>query len=143
MVTGLVHDYLLVMRGAERTFAHIAACFPSARIFTLLYDERGTEGMFAGRVAGASRLQRLPVRQRGFRKLLPLFPRAIDRMELGDHEAIVSSSSAFGHGIRVNRTGAGSGAFRRCRPAGERRVLIAAERKRNGRRRAAISRTAG
>jgi glycosyltransferase involved in cell wall biosynthesis len=101
MVTGLVHDYLLVMRGAERTFAHIAACFPGARIFTLLYDDKGTEGVFAGRVAGASRLQRLPVRQRGFRKLLPLFPSAIDRMELGDHNTIVSSSSAFGHGVRV------------------------------------------
>jgi len=100
MVTGLVHDYLLVMRGAERTFAHIAWCFPRASIFTLLYDEEGTEGVFAGRVAGTSSLQRLPVRQRGFRKLLPLFPSAIDRLDLGEHEAIVSSSSAFGHGVR-------------------------------------------
>jgi len=100
MVTGLVHDYLLVMRGAERTFAHIALCFPRAPIFTLLYDEEGTERVFAGRVRGTSGLQRLPVRQRGFRKLLPLFPAAIDRLELGDHQTIVSSSSAFGHGIR-------------------------------------------
>ena len=37
---GLVHDYLLVMRGAERTFAAIAECWPDAPIYTLLYDAR-------------------------------------------------------------------------------------------------------
>src|SRR5262249_29640092 len=62
-VTGLVHDYLLVMRGAERTFAQIAACFPDAKIYTLLYDERRTQGHFAGRVAATSALQRLPIGQ--------------------------------------------------------------------------------
>jgi glycosyltransferase involved in cell wall biosynthesis len=102
MVTGLVHDYLLVMRGAERTFAEVARCYPQAPIYTLLYDEAGTHGTFSGRVARASMLQRLPVRQLGFRTLLPLFPTAIDRMDLGDHDVIVSSSSAFAHGIRRN-----------------------------------------
>ena len=102
MVTGLVHDYLLVMRGAERTFAEIALCYPQAPIYTLLYDEAGTQGAFSGRVARASMLQRLPVRQRGFRTLLPLFTTAVDRLDLGDHDVIVSSSSAFAHGVRRN-----------------------------------------
>ncbi len=102
MVTGLVHDYLLVMRGAERTFAEVANCYPQAPIYTLLYDEAGTHGTFAGRVTRASMLQRLPVRQRGFRALLPLFPTAVDRMDVGDHDVIISSSSAFAHGIRRN-----------------------------------------
>ena len=43
----LAHDYLLVMRGAERTFAAIADLYSRAPIFTLLYDERGTHGRFA------------------------------------------------------------------------------------------------
>ena len=38
---GLVHDYLLVIRGAERTFAAIADCFPDAPIYTLLYHPGG------------------------------------------------------------------------------------------------------
>lgn len=99
-VTGLVHDYLLVMRGAERTFAQIAACFPDAKIYALLYDERRTQGQFAGRVAVTSPLQRLPVRQDGFRRLLPLLPAATERLDLGDHEVVISSSSAFAHGVR-------------------------------------------
>ena len=40
----LVHDYLLVMRGAERTFAAMADCWPEASVRTLLYDQRGTRG---------------------------------------------------------------------------------------------------
>ena len=47
-----------------------------------------------------SYLQRLGVEQRGFRYLLPFFPRAVERLPVGDHDVLVSSSSAFAHGIR-------------------------------------------
>jgi glycosyltransferase involved in cell wall biosynthesis len=97
---GLVHDYLLVMRGAERSFEAIAECFPEAPIYTLLYDERGTGGRFRGRRVQTSYLQRLGIRQRGFRRLLPLFPRAVERLPVADHDLIISSSSAFAHGVR-------------------------------------------
>ena len=57
----LVHDYLLVLRGAERTFATIADTWPEAPISTLLYDEAGTEARFAGRRVSTSPLQRLGI----------------------------------------------------------------------------------
>ena len=98
---GLVHDYLLVMRGAERTFAAIADCFPEAPIYTLLYDEEGTGRAFRGRAMHTSYLQRLGLRQKGFRRLLPLFPRAVERLPVGEHDLVVSSSSAFAHGVRA------------------------------------------
>ena len=69
----LVHDYLLVMRGAERTFAAMAGAWPEAPIVTLLYDEAGSEGRFAGRSVSTSFLQRLGARQHNFRALLPAF----------------------------------------------------------------------
>ena len=47
--TGLVHDYLLMMRGAERTFAAIAESWPHAPIVTTLYSQDGTDGRFSGR----------------------------------------------------------------------------------------------
>jgi glycosyltransferase involved in cell wall biosynthesis len=97
---GLVHDYLLVMRGAERTFASMADCWPEARVNTLLYDERGTQGRFAKRSVATSYLQRLNMSQKGFRRALPLFPRAAESLPLADHELVVSSSSAFAHGVR-------------------------------------------
>jgi len=96
----LVHDYLLVMRGAERAFASIASCWPEAPIYTLLFDPELSPD-FAGHEVHTSYLQRLRVRQTGFRRLLPFFPRAIERLPVGGHEVIVSSSSAFAHGVRT------------------------------------------
>jgi glycosyltransferase involved in cell wall biosynthesis len=97
----LVHDYLLVMRGAERTFAAIADLYAHAPILTLLYDEQGTDGRFAGRSIATSPLQRLGVGQAGFRRLLPLYPWAVGRLKAPPCEAVLSSSSAFAHGVHV------------------------------------------
>ena len=98
---GLAHDYLLVMRGAERTFAAIAEMAPAAPIYTLLYDRAGTNGRFDGHPVVTSGLQRLGVRQRGFRALLPLLPGAAARLRADGHDLVISSSSAFAHGIRT------------------------------------------
>ena len=97
----LVHDYLLVRRGAERTFEAIAECWPQAPIYTLLYDREGTEERFAHREVRTSYLQRLGVRQAGFRRLLPAFPSAVRSLPLQSFDLVVSSSSAFAHAVRT------------------------------------------
>ncbi len=105
----LAHDYLLTMRGAERTFAEMAACWPAAPVYTLLYDEEAVADGFAGRDVHTSGLQRLGANQRSFRYLLPLFPGAVERLPVGDYDVLVSSSSAFAHGLRP-----GPGALHVC-----------------------------
>ncbi len=97
----LAHDYLLVMRGAERTFAAIADLYVDAPIYTLLYDADATAGRFAGHAVTTSPLQRLGASQATFRRLLPLYPRAIERLRLEDADVVISSSSAFAHGVRA------------------------------------------
>jgi len=97
----LGHDYLLVMRGAERTFAAIADLYADAPILTLLYDEAGTDRRFAGRSIATSPLQRLGVSQATFRRLLPLYPWAVERLQAPACDVLLSSSSAFAHGMRV------------------------------------------
>jgi glycosyltransferase involved in cell wall biosynthesis len=97
----LTHDYLLVMRGAERTFAAIADLYSDAPVFTLLYDERGTSERFAGRSITSSPLQRLGGGQARFRSLLPLYPWAVGRLKLPASDMVLSSSSAFAHGVHV------------------------------------------
>jgi glycosyltransferase involved in cell wall biosynthesis len=97
----LAHDYLLVLRGAERTFREIARMWPTAPISTLLYDERGTLGEFAGHPIRTSPVQRLGIRQNGFRRLLPVLPAAAQRLTTGPGDVVVSSSSAFAHGFAV------------------------------------------
>jgi glycosyltransferase involved in cell wall biosynthesis len=97
----LAHDYLLVMRGAERTFAAMADVWPDAPIHTLLYDEEGTGRRFAGRDITTSALQRLNIDQHAFRKFLPLYPTATRQMKVTGHDLLVSSSSAFAHMMRT------------------------------------------
>jgi glycosyltransferase involved in cell wall biosynthesis len=106
---GLVHDYLLVLRGAERAFAAMADEWPHAPVHTTLYDPAGTRGRFAGRDVRTSPLQRLRLRQRGFRRALPLYPWAVERLDVAGHDVVVSSSSAFAHGVRPR-----AGAVRVC-----------------------------
>jgi len=89
------------MRGAERTFAAIAGLYPQAPIFTLLYDEHGADDRFASRSVTTSPLQRLHVDQVTFRRLLPLYPWAAERLRPPPTDVVVSSSSAFAHGIAV------------------------------------------
>jgi glycosyltransferase involved in cell wall biosynthesis len=105
----LAHDYLLTMRGAERTFAEIAACWPAAPIYTLLYDEEAVADGFTGRDVRTSGLQRIGANQRTFRYMLPLFPGAVERLPVSDYDVLVSSSSAFAHGLRP-----GPGAIHVC-----------------------------
>jgi glycosyltransferase involved in cell wall biosynthesis len=90
----------LVTRGAERAFAVIAACWPDTPIYTLLYDEHEVGARFERHRVHTSYLQRVGPRQRHFRALLPFFPHAIERLPVQEHDLIISSSSAFAHGVR-------------------------------------------
>jgi glycosyltransferase involved in cell wall biosynthesis len=95
----LVHDFLLDLRGGERVFSAMCDAWPDADVFTAVYDEAGTEGRFAGRRPRTSFLQRLRPSARTFRPLLPLYPYAIESLDLRGYDVVVSSSSAWAHGV--------------------------------------------
>ena len=98
----LVHDFLLDLRGAERVFAAICDAWPDADVFTAVYDEKGTEGRFAARNPRTSFLQRLRPTSRTFRPLLPFYPHAIESLDLRGYDTVISSSSAWAHGVLVD-----------------------------------------
>ena len=95
----LVHDFLLDVRGAERVFLALCDIFPDADLFTAVYDERGTEGRFAARRPTTSFLQRVRPDARTFRALLPLYPYAMEALDLSGYDLVISSSSAWAHGV--------------------------------------------
>ncbi len=94
-----MHDFLLDIRGAERVFLELCEMWPTADIFTAVYDEEGTEGWFARRDVRTSFLQRLRPSARTFRALLPLYPTAIESFDLSEYDLVVSSSSAWAHAV--------------------------------------------
>ena len=73
--------------------------YPEADVFTAVYDEHGTEGRFAHRNVHTSFLQRTHPTARTFRALLPFYPYAIEAMDLRGYDLVVSSSSAWAHGV--------------------------------------------
>jgi glycosyltransferase involved in cell wall biosynthesis len=95
----LVHDFLVDVRGAERVFLALCDLFPEADLFTAVYDEDGTEGRFAHRTVRTSFLQRLHPTARTFRALLPLYPAAMESLDLRGYDLVISSSSAWAHGV--------------------------------------------
>jgi glycosyltransferase involved in cell wall biosynthesis len=98
----LIHDFLLDVRGAERTFSALADMYPKADLFTAIYDPRGTEGRFEHRTVNTSFLQRLRPTARSFRPLLPFYPYAMEALDLSGYDLVVSSSSAWAHGVIVD-----------------------------------------
>jgi glycosyltransferase involved in cell wall biosynthesis len=98
----LVHDFLLDLRGAERVFAAMCDAWPDADVFTAVYDEEGTEGRFAVRRPQTSFLQRVRPTARTFRPLLPFYPHAIESFDLRGYDTVISSSSAWAHGVLVD-----------------------------------------
>src|SRR3954453_14566178 len=95
----LVHDFLVDFRGAERVFLAMCDIWPEADVLTAVYDEQGTEGRFAHRNVQTSFLNRLHPTARNFRALLPLYPSAIESLDLDGYDVVVSSSSAWAHAV--------------------------------------------
>jgi glycosyltransferase involved in cell wall biosynthesis len=99
MRVALVHDFLLDVRGAERVFLTMADLWPEADVYTAVYDPRGTEFRLSHRPVHTTFLQKLRPTARSFRALLPLYPMAIESLDLRGYDLVLSSSSAWSHGV--------------------------------------------
>lgn len=100
MKIALVHDYLIQIGGAERVLKALCEMYPDAPVFTLLYDEKSTGGMFKDRKITTSFLQKIPFAKSCHRYFLALMPYAIGKMDLSGYDLIISSSSSYAKGIR-------------------------------------------
>ncbi|MBI2062777.1 MAG: glycosyltransferase [Candidatus Yanofskybacteria bacterium] len=99
MKIALVHDYLNQYGGAERVLEVLCEIFPEAPIYTLIYDERMTGGVFKEREIHTSFLQKLPL-VRGHHRIFPLLmPLAVEQFDLSYYDVVLSVSASFIKGI--------------------------------------------
>jgi glycosyltransferase involved in cell wall biosynthesis len=96
----LVHDWLTGMRGGERVLDELCGIFPDADLYTLVHVPGATSARIEARRIFASPLSRLPGAARHYRKLLPLFPWAIERFRLEGYDLVLSTSHAVAKGIQ-------------------------------------------
>jgi len=84
--------------------AQICQLYPDAELFALVDflsdDDRRKLG---DRRVRTSFLQHLPRAHSAFRLLLPLFPRAIESLDVSTYDLVISSSHAVAKGVRTHR----------------------------------------
>lgn len=100
MRVAIVHDWLLGMRGGERILNVFCQIFPQAELFTLIYDEGSLTPTLENRPIHTSFLQNLPFIKKRYRNYLPLFPLAIESLNLEGFDLIISSSHCVAKGAK-------------------------------------------
>jgi glycosyltransferase involved in cell wall biosynthesis len=103
MRTALVHDYLNQAGGAERVVECLHEIFPEAPVFTSIYDRGKMPAVFKSMDIRTSFMQKLPLVMKHFKKYLPLYPLAFESFNLTGYDLILSSSSAWGKGIKKGK----------------------------------------
>jgi glycosyltransferase involved in cell wall biosynthesis len=97
----IIAERLIDLRGGERVVTAVAEMIPHADIYaTVAADHHIPE--FGGRRVHTSFVQGLPGAKKLFRAYLPLYPMAIERLDLRRYDAVISLSSAFAHGALTN-----------------------------------------
>lgn len=98
----VVHDWLDTWAGGENVLAELMELFPQAPVFTLVdFFPDALRARLGARDIRPSFLQRLPFARKSFRRYLPLFPRAIESLDVSAFDLIVSSSHAVAKGVRT------------------------------------------
>ena len=96
-----VQDWLVDFGGAERCLEALCSEYPSAPIHTLFYDNR----QFADSAIGARAIQTSfldrPFFKKRYRLFLALYPFAVEQLDTGSPEVVVSFSHSVAHGAIV------------------------------------------
>lgn len=100
MKVAIVHDWLVAYRGGERVVAELLAMFPQADLFSVVdFMEERDRHVLGGRVPTTTFIQRLPFARRKYRAYLPLMLMAVEQLDLGGYDLVISSSSAVAKGV--------------------------------------------
>jgi len=100
----IVHDWLDTWAGGEQCLAQLLALYPDATLYALVdFFPPELRARIGGRRARTSFLQRLPGARTRFRRYLPLFPRAIESLDVSRFDLVISSSHAVAKGVRTHR----------------------------------------
>jgi len=99
MKIALVHDHLAQMGGAEKVLQILCEMFPSAPVYTLLYDEKNVKKNFPNIHIEPSIIHKLPGGKKHYKWYMPLMPMAVEFFDLSDYDVVISDSSSFAKGV--------------------------------------------
>ncbi len=97
----LVHDWLVTLRGGERVLDGLCELFPDATLHTLVRIPGVATPRIEAMKHVTSFADKLPGAHRRHRWLLPLYPAAIEALDLSSYDLVVSSSHCAAKAVIV------------------------------------------
>jgi glycosyltransferase involved in cell wall biosynthesis len=94
----IVHDWLTGMRGGEKVLEVLCELYPGADLFTLLHNPGTVSPAIERMSIRTSFVDSLPFKETGYRRYLPLFPRAIESFDFSPYDLILSTSHCVAKG---------------------------------------------
>lgn len=88
----LAHDWLTGMRGGEAVLERLCRRYPDAPIYTLFHVPGSVSPTIEAHPIITSTLGKLPRVSRFYRQLLPLYPLAVEALDLRGFDLVVSTS---------------------------------------------------
>lgn len=105
MKIAIVHDWLVTNAGAEKVLRAIIDIYPDADIYSLVdfLSDEDRAAVLNGKFAKTSFIQKLPFAKKHFRNYLPLFPKAIESLDVSGYDLVISSSWAVAKGVKTTK----------------------------------------
>ena len=97
----LIHDWLTGMRGGEKVLEALSSLFPDATIYCLFHLKGSVSEQLESHAIRTTYLRWLPSLRKHYRYYLPLFPRAIESLDLSSYDLVISSSHCVAKGVRT------------------------------------------
>jgi glycosyltransferase involved in cell wall biosynthesis len=103
MRIAITYHYSLALGGSERVLEVLAEMYPEADFFTLFVDRRFIPEKLKGRKITTSFLNRLPGKERLYRHLLPMYPMAVESLDLSGYDLVISADGAATKGVLTDQ----------------------------------------
>ena len=99
----IVHEWFIDYSGSEKVVEQVLNIFPHAELYSLVdFLDHSDKSFINHKKVNTSFIQKLPFSKKFFRAYLPLFPYAIENLDLSAYDIVISSNHCVSKGFISN-----------------------------------------
>ncbi len=99
MRVALIHDWLTGLRGGEKVLEVLCELYPDATLFTMVHIPDSTSPIIESHPIRTAFTQKLPAVKSIYRWYLPVYPWAVESLDLSGYDLVLSSSHCVAKGV--------------------------------------------